>query len=591
MPTSPYKVADETAGFEITLNGSALQDSVEVLSIETDVQINRVGTARLVLLLNVGDGDDNTFELSEKDDFSPGATIEIKAGLDDKKTIFKGLVVQQGIRNLTGQQNELVLRCSEKSVKMTQGRKSAYFDNMADSAVVSQITGDYGLSTQADATDVTHVKLVQYQATDWDFILSRAEANGRLVYLDTDEKLHFAKPLASGTPVLQVNFSDDVFNFDLSLESRYQLPDAACSAWDPASQQEIKGQSTEPSLSGQGDLTGKDMADNIGFGSGAFTSSAPLPNDATVMKSRLAALQGNITFFGTSLPVLNSLIEVAGFGARFNNNGLVTGVRHQIREGTWLTTVQLGLPPQWHYEMYPIHQPPAGGLLPAISGLQLGTVKKIDADPDGAFRIQVALAGVDYTNSVVWARLSQFYATNAKGSFFLPEVNDEVVLGFLNDDPRFPVILGSLYSTQHAGPYTPDAANKIKAIVTKNDLKIEFDDTDKIITIQTPAGNQLVFSDKGKSIVVQDQNSNKIEMSSSGISLTSPKDIQIKATGKISLEATTGITAKASGGDVGLEGLNVNAKAQIAFSAQGTATAELKSTGNTTVKGGIVMIN
>ncbi|MEN9413881.1 MAG: hypothetical protein RLZ62_185, partial [Bacteroidota bacterium] len=96
---------------------------------------------------------------------------------------------------------------------------------------------------------------------------------------------------------------------------------------------------------------------------------------------------------------------------------------------------------------------------------------------------------------------------------------------------------------------------------------------------------------KDKSVTLKDQNGNKIEMGASGITIDSSKDITIKSGTKISLEGTSGISAKASGGDVGLEGLNINAKASVAFAAQGSATAELKSTGSTTVKGAVVMIN
>jgi len=80
-------------------------------------------------------------------------------------------------------------------------------------------------------------------------------------------------------------------------------------------------------------------------------------------------------------------------------------------------------------------------------------------------------------------------------------------------------------------------------------------------------------------------------MGASGITIKSPKEVAIKAGTEIKMDATSGLSAKASGGDVALEGLNVNAKASVAFSAQGSATAEIKSTGSTTVKGAMVMIN
>ncbi len=76
-----------------------------------------------------------------------------------------------------------------------------------------------------------------------------------------------------------------------------------------------------------------------------------------------------------------------------------------------------------------------------------------------------------------------------------------------------------------------------------------------------------------------------------GISIESAKDITLKAVGKIDITANQNITTKSSGGDIALQGLNVNAKAQVAFAAEGSASAELKASGQTTVKGAMVMIN
>ncbi|MBK8558156.1 MAG: hypothetical protein IPL65_21545 [Lewinellaceae bacterium] len=80
-------------------------------------------------------------------------------------------------------------------------------------------------------------------------------------------------------------------------------------------------------------------------------------------------------------------------------------------------------------------------------------------------------------------------------------------------------------------------------------------------------------------------------MINAGIVLNSAKDIEIKATGKISIQANQSVNMKSSGGDVTLEGMNLTAKAQMNFSAQGAVEAEIKSSAQTSVKGAIVMIN
>ena len=134
------------------------------------------------------------------------------------------------------------------------------------------------------------------------------------------------------------------------------------------------------------------------------------------------------------------------------------------------------------------------------------------------------------------------------------------------------------------------AENQIKAIVSKNKIKIEFNDDKKILTLSTPGGNTIAISDEGKSILLKDQNGNKVELGESGIVLDSPKDISIKATGAITLDATgkLGLTSKQ---DLSAKGLNLNLTADVGLTAKGSATAEFSASGQTTVKGAMVMIN
>ena len=88
--------------------------------------------------------------------------------------------------------------------------------------------------------------------------------------------------------------------------------------------------------------------------------------------------------------------------------------------------------------------PGASGLLPPIAGLQTGIVKQVAKDPGGQFRVALELPLLQMPGQLVWARLASFYASNKIGEVFYPEVGDEVVAGFMNQDPRYPVILGSL---------------------------------------------------------------------------------------------------------------------------------------------------
>jgi uncharacterized protein involved in type VI secretion and phage assembly len=295
-------------------------------------------------------------------------------------------------------------------------------------------------------------------------------------------------------------------------------------------------------------------------------------------------------FQGSALAKIGSLITLDGVGARFNGEVFVSSVKHQIMGGNWTSEVDFGMSPDWFAEQRNLVAPSASGFLPGIEGLQIGVVLKLDEDPEGQSRVQVSVPILQAETEGVWARLSNFSASNSFGAFFIPEIGDEVILGYLNNDPSNPIVLGSLYSSKQVPPYelTPD--NYTKAIVTREKLSIEFDDEKKTITITTPSENKVVLNDDEKSIMLQDQNGNKVQLSESGIVLDSPKDIAISAAGKITIDATGNIevTSKA---DVNVQGSNVNHTADIGFTAKGSASAEISASGNTTVKGAMVMIN
>ncbi len=305
-----------------------------------------------------------------------------------------------------------------------------------------------------------------------------------------------------------------------------------------------------------------------------------------LMQGESTTKKGSLTFVGNATPKLNTKIQLAGFGKSYSGDVLITTVQHEVREGNWQTSVGFGLDNDIGTSDSDADSANLG--LPEVNGLQPGVVEKVEDDPDKELRVLVHVPGI---GGKLWARWSTIYATKNKGIFFVPEVGDEVAIGFVNGDPRDAIVLGMLYSSKNPPPYTADADNTIKAIVTKNDLKIAFNDKDKILTLETPAGNKFILSDKDKSISTQDQHGNKMVMDSAGISLNSAKDITIKAAGKIDFSANQAITAKSSGGDVAVQGVNVNLKAQVALSAQGSASAELKASGQTTVKGAMVMIN
>jgi len=596
MPDSPNVNSSDVLKLSIFSDGTLINDAIKVVSISVSKTINKIPYAKIVML--DGDMPDKDFPISNSEDFKPGSDIKINAGYgDSEETIFQGIVIKHGIKITGDNHSRLVVECRDKAVAMTLGRHNANYIDSKDSDIISTLIGNYSdLSADVDATTTEYKEMVQYYCTDWDFMLSRTEANGMLVCVE-DGKITVKPPQTSTPAELKVTYGDDLIEFHADIDARTQLSEVSSASWDPGTQAVVEEKVSPQIFNTQGDLTATDLAKVIGLKSFRLQTPAVLEQSALKdwaagqqVKSGLARIRGRMKFQGNAKANIDSLIELEGVGNRFNGNVFVSSVNHEITNGNWLTEVDFGMSPDWFAEQRDLVAPPASGFLPGIEGLQIGVVMKLDEDPDGQNRVQVSVPILQAETEGVWARLANFYASNSFGAFFIPEIGDEVVLGYLNNDPSNPVVLGSLYSSKQTPPYDLTADNFIKAVVTKSLLKIEFDDEKKITTIITPGDNKIVLSDEDKSILIQDQNGNKLELSADGIMLDSPKDISISAKGKISLDAMGEISV-ISKADVSVEGLNVNHSANVGFVAKGNASAELSASGQTTVKGAMVMIN
>ncbi|MET0573571.1 MAG: phage baseplate assembly protein V, partial [Pedobacter agri] len=263
-------------------------------------------------------------------------------------------------------------------------------------------------------------------------------------------------------------------------------------------------------------------------------------------------------------------------GDRFSGKCLVTGVIHSYSgEAAWYSHVQFGLDKALHhYKFDDVVEKPATGIIPPVNGLQIGIVTQLEQDPEGESRIRVRLPTVEKNGDGIWARLAMVDAGKDRGWVWNPEIDDEVIIGFINDDPRDAVILGRLYSSAHPPhlPYQDD--NHEKGLKTRSGIQILFNDEKKIVSIETPAGNKFTLNEDEKSITIEDQNGNKVQTNDSGITIESSKDLKIKAKGDIKIEATN---------------ISVSSNAQLKL--EGNSGVELSSSAITKVKGSIVQIN
>ena len=174
------------------------------------------------------------------------------------------------------------------------------------------------------------------------------------------------------------------------------------------------------------------------------------------------------------------------------------------------------------------------------------------ADPDGQGRVKVRLPWAPDGNGSggyeAWARLATMMAGNNRGSWFIPDVDDEVLVAFEAGDPRRPYVVGALWNGQDAPPESMDGAgnNYIKKLRSRTGVQITLDDTtgQETLTLETPGGQTLVLKDGPGSIEYRDSNGNRVVMESAGITVTAAAKVTINAS---TVEVTAGMVTVNAG--------------------------------------------
>ena len=260
--TIPESSTHDVISFDILSEGKAIEDKTQIMGISISSEVNRIPIATIIV--RDGNAAESDFEVSNDTAFEPGKEITIKLGRDSKnQVVFKGLVVKQRISISDQGESNLIVECRDKADKMTRGRFSKYYEKQKDSDIIKSLIANHGLSNKVDATALKHDELVQYHCSDWDFMLSRAEANAMLVSV-SEGKVSVLKPDTSAKAVMQLLYGATLLEFDAELDSRYQWAKVKARSWDFKAHKLFEAESSSVSFSEAGNLTGKKLADTVG---------------------------------------------------------------------------------------------------------------------------------------------------------------------------------------------------------------------------------------------------------------------------------------------------------------------------------------
>ena len=583
-------------------DGKEMDARYEVMSVDIDNTANKITSARVTILDSGNPPTGLLFlDISDEEFFEPGNEFEIRLGYLEQsrsvdRQVFKGILVKHRIR-MSVKGAYLTLTFKAPAIGMTRVRRNVvYPEKMTDTQIVENIISSYDKVEPAsiDAGDYQHSsEMVQYYCVDWDFMLSRAAANGCWVLCDSS-RLSVITPAVKPTADFTLDFSiESYYSFDMEISILDQIPALTAASWDLAEQQSLHAQQSQATGLEQGDLTPAELAQALGIPEVRLQSLVDMDvaeveswADAKLRQSLLSLYRGTLTLPGTAGLKPGDTIEFKGLNERFNGRTIVSATRHQLSAEGWQTHVQFGLSAGWLQQVRTMVDVDAAGLVPGIHGLQVGIVQKFSEDQAGKFRVPVLIPAFSSTadangdtDNIVLARLGKVDAGAGRGAFFHPEPGDEVILGFINNDPRQPVILGSMHSPKNKPPdevLDDSIGYKFKGFIIDEDMSLRFDKSADPMEIDmvASAGNgiSLTGGDEGSLTVevkkdIQLQAAETLEMSVKKTKLDAKESLEMttektKLDTKESLEMTTKKTKLNSTASLGIETQSTDMKSQ-----------------------------
>jgi len=526
---------------EVYVGGTQLQQ-LSLMRMTSTQRVNGIPVAQLQLSMPGGWQDSIASEVTL---CNTGAEVKISS-VKSNEFLFKGIITAHSL-DISKGDKVLTLKLQHPLIRLDNRSHSQVFFEKNDKQIISNLcrgpdigTIHYSGNIQKKMQQFCHEQKVQFRCTDWHFIRSCLDANGAWLVANPDKIEVIAPQLSNPQPDHQLHAQkgDKVYNASWTFTATDQPKALEMSSWDIKLQKLQTQKASAPSLgykalevSAKRALTPKSWSTH--YSTPKDKREIKAWADSALVNFYLAQAQGEFELAGTTKYRLGQAIAFSGFGTNVDGTAIITSVAHTIMSSEWKTQITIG----------------SGGLadsltpLPSTSGMHMATVAKYKQDLKSFDRIGVHVhaLGADNQKNKLWARFAMPYASKQSGLYCYPEPGDEVVIGFIEENPCYPVILGALHNPINKPALTPDMAQK--------GWKINQGDAELGMLLNVDE-KTLVLNSGKQSIEINDTDkNNKVAIQSSDlVTITSDKDTSITGTDSVTItsDKDTSITGKDS---------------------------------------------
>lgn len=526
-------------------------------------------------------------EILERAGLRVGSKVEVwgskRGDPEDKPLIHGEVTANEGDYDVCGAR--LVVRGYDTSHRLHLGRHTRTYLGQTDSDIAKRIADEARIEIgQIEPTTEVHEHVSQGNLSHWDFLKSRArQINFELAVVDG--KFYFRPPqdssaapgegdLRTATDPRQLVFGTSLLEFHPRVTAAQQVAEVEVRSWDEHKKEAIVGTAKAGTVAAKLDTqTPSGLAEL--FGALKFVSSdRPVGSNgeadgtagaiAEQIGSAFAEAEGVAR--GDPLLRAGTPVSITGVAATFVGRYVLSHVRHVFDSDGYRT----------HFDVSGRQERSILGLVAGAAaksggngrttqtGLAIAIVTG-NADPEKMGRVKLKFPWMDDNYESHWARVVQLGAGPQSGAVFLPEVGDEVLVGFEHGDFRFPYVIGGLYNGRdkpRLGEGLFDQGKvKRRGFVSRKGHRFVFFDDDK------QSGIALLTADGNVKVALKETGS----------------QLQISCAGDVTIHAGGKLTITSDGA------LNLESKAQLTI--KGSAGVKIQSGAVVDIDGSIIQLN